>query len=182
MKYTLEVLQDEGDPKTYEIGNAPDEDTAVMLAFAMDGGFGRGIEDYEGGLALAQMYTSIQLWDGKTREQLKAEFEKWDAENGRRAKVWDEWTEGKGIGHAFPSVEHDPEEIAVQGKCMLTLPGDDVSYTSPVLSSPTWGEVLLCFEEAIKITGDYHHSFLEGLSRPEEPEGEVAVVEFSTGS
>ena len=88
MKLTVEVLQDDGGPETYEISGT-DEDTAIMLAFAMDGGFGPAVS--EQGLELAQMYCSIILWDGKTKAQLKSDNEAWQEEFDRKSQIWDDW-------------------------------------------------------------------------------------------
>lgn len=131
--------------------------------------------------------------DCPKRPEREAENAAWQAAFDRRTKVWEDWQaeHAPNIEHAYPSVDHDPTEIAVHGQCVLYLPYDEFwasgpnnerAYTSKVLTDPTWGEVLICFEEAIKCTGDYHHTFLEGLIVPEEPEGEVAHIEFSTGS
>lgn len=188
MKLTIEVQQDDvGNLGIYVIDEA-NEDTAIMLALAMDGGFGSTIWDHEQCLIIAKRHCSVILWDGKTKAQLEAENAECNEKLDRKAKIWDDWLEGKGIEYACPSVDQEPDEIAVQGKCVLTLPYDDfwtqeaerAAYTSRVLSFPTWGEVLLCFEEAIKTTGDYHHSFLEGLRT--KTLGDVATMEFSTGS
>lgn len=188
MKLTIEVQQDDvGNLGIYVIDEA-NEDTAIMLAFAMDGRFGSTICAHEQCLTLAKTYCSIILWDGKTKAQLEAKNAEWNEKFDRKAKIWDDWLEGKNVNYARPSVDQEPDEIAVQGKCILTLPYDDfwtkgpegAAYTSRVLSFPTWGEVLLCFEEAIKTTGDYHHLFLEGLRT--KILGDVATMEFSTGS
>lgn len=191
MKLKIEVLQDEGPPKYYEIEGAPNDEHALLLAFAMDGGLGAEA-DWSGCIELAKSYCSIVAWDGKTQAQIETENKEWQTEFDRHTKLWADWVEknAPGIDHACPSVDHGPEEVAVHGDCFLHLPYDEFwtagpegkAYTSRQLTNPTWGQVLVEFEKAIKTTGDYHHSFLEGLEFPEEPEGEVPTIEFLTGS
>lgn len=134
--------------------------------------------------------------------QKEAENEAWEQRwNGIR-ESWDAWQEKREkarrpIIHAYPSIDHKPRERAVEGRCVLIslqdefFGGDESKpYVSRVLTNPTWGTVLVEFDKSIFVTGDSHHSFLEGLRRlprKQLPKGVkipsgITVLEFSTGS
>ena len=111
-----------------------------------------------------------------------------DCPNPHHDKVWEDWIKENAphIETVCPSVPNHPDEIAFHGQCFLHLPydefwGDGEPYTSRNYTNPTWGEVLIEFEKAIIQTGDYHHSFLEGLNLSKKV-CSVPYVEFSTGS
>jgi hypothetical protein len=81
--------------------------------------------------------------------------------------LWEEWEESNEIIHALRSFDQGPDDIAHPGAVWLvafTDYADGNNYIShDLLSNPTWGEVMLCFDWAIQTTGDYHHCYLEGL-------------------
>lgn len=89
------------------------------------------------------------------------------------------------------------DEVAIQGKCQIEQRADDFwdgsgegeDFISPMLTNPTWLEVSVLFDLAIRTTGDYHHQFLEGVHKVRElavadelnPTG-INLYQFSTGS
>jgi len=118
----------------------------------------------------------------------RAEAEEWEARFEATTKMWEDWVEENAphIKTAYPSIDNHPDEIAFHGQCFLHLPhdgfwGEGEAYTSRNYTNPTWGEVLIEFEKAIIQTGDYHHSFLEGLNLSKKV-CSVQILEFSTGS
>ena len=77
------------------------------------------------------------------------------------------------------------DEVAVRGRVQFV---DDFGlwhsgepYVSPIVSNPTWLEVAVLANEMIKVTGDYHHIFLEGIT-VRHTDGDVKIMEFSMGS
>lgn len=83
------------------------------------------------------------------------------------------------------------DEQAAAGPVILVQAGEYDEeglgdYESPVLESPTWLMVSVHFNDAIVRTGDYHHSFLEGLyldKKATAARGDgVKVYRFATGS
>jgi hypothetical protein len=92
------------------------------------------------------------------------------------------------------------DDVAVEGPVILVQASDydeddaqadfdDEPYgdfESEVLESPTWLTVAVEFNKAVQRTGDYHHSFLEGVyldKKATEARGDgVKVVRFATGS
>lgn len=127
----------------------------------------------------------------------KAEHDAKDAEYERQAAAWDTWMDDHPeIEAAYPSMGHTPDEIAINGRVVLFAEGDEFwggeeggNYSSLPMDSPTWAEVILEFEKAMFCTGDYHHSFLEGLCVDGKPPKWAVIREnidsyasFSTGS
>ena len=55
-------------------------------------------------------------------------------------------------------------------------------YVSPVMNSPTWLEIAVAANEMIKVTGDKHHVFLEGIEVHVLGGKSVQAAEFSMGS
>lgn len=82
------------------------------------------------------------------------------------------------------------DEIAFQGIGVLVGFADDfwggkdaVDFTSEVLDSPTWLQVCVEANRMIQKTNDYHHVFLEGLSkRKNKRKDGVTEYEFDMGS
>jgi len=87
-------------------------------------------------------------------------------------------------------------EVAVEGKVIFTQNHDGfwgagISYQSDVIENPTWLDVAVLANEMIKIVGDYHHIFLEGVSPVyvatintyvRKVVGDVQYYEFDMGS
>ncbi len=137
----------------------------------------------------------------QNRKKRKADNDSWEKEYNRVSKAWEKWEKKNPLNHCIPSVSHLPNEIAVEGRCILVddaeYPGElndhgepVADFRSGVLINPTWGEVALEFDKCIPTTGDYHHSFLEGLHQIKSKSelkkynvaGDVLVLQFSTGS
>lgn len=123
-------------------------------------------------------------------EEAKAEQAEWD----KKFDYWNRQEERLGMKHAIMSVyEVKANDRAVEGKCVLVhrdYADGHKPYVSRVLNNPTWGTVLKHFDEAIEVTGDFHHRFLEGVGEIENgllyvnrdlPE-DCRVFTFWTGS
>lgn len=74
------------------------------------------------------------------------------------------------------------------GRCILTMPacpdfgGDESApYRSPIIKSPTWGDVFLHAMKAQQKTLDFHHSYLEGVEHVCDDAG-VKILRFKLGS
>lgn len=81
------------------------------------------------------------------------------------------------------SVDHALDEVAYPGSCQFVGEGDDGKYTGPVVTDPTWRQVAEMAEDMIRMTGDSHHVFLEGISKAREQKNEgITTLEFSMGS
>ena len=79
-------------------------------------------------------------------------------------------------------------DVPIAGRCVLYRPANDYfggprskDYVSDVLANPTWLEVAVCANAAIRRTRDRHHVFLEGLEYCGD-EGGVPVYEIVMGS
>lgn len=106
--------------------------------------------------------------------------------------AWDKWEAEHKIRFAIPSVDHFPEEIAVEGSIAIqfTLWDEETDQDDAehyfYMDDPTWGDVLRFFDKSIGLTGDEHHCFLEGLYKVRDCEiGEnktLPIYNFSTGS
>lgn len=118
------------------------------------------------------------------------EYIVWKKKQSKLDAAWDKWADKQPCMRALPSVEHMPRVHAVEGKCILVDYGDYTDYTSGIIENPTWGKVMLRFNDAMRITDDYHHCYLEGLqvtTRDQWPKGlkvprGVKVYKFSKGS
>jgi len=60
--------------------------------------------------------------------------------------------------------------------------GEGSDYESDVIENPTWLQIAVLTNAMIKKTGDYHHSFLEGITRTKENRNGVTVFSFAMGS
>lgn len=111
------------------------------------------------------------------------EFEEWEARYMYYHDLWCEWgdsEEGELIEHAIPAVYEDPNAVAASGTVRFIYK-DDFSgtvYLSEEVTDPTWADVLMLFDKAIEVTGDYHYVFLEGITNT-SAEG---ILTFLTGS
>ena len=78
------------------------------------------------------------------------------------------------------------DEIAVEGRVCFHARSDaffgkGVDYTSPVVESPTWLDVAVFANQAMKTTGDFAHWFFEGLGPARKKDG-VQQVQLNFGS
>lgn len=70
----------------------------------------------------------------------------------------------------------------VKGKVRFIHEGyDGPQYVSHVMDSPTYLELTKVFNDAMHVTRDYHHSFLEGVRVIEEKD-DITVAKFIAGS
>jgi len=88
----------------------------------------------------------------------------------------------------FYSVDHDMNEVAIEGKAILQMPADDFGgnnskpYESADLENPTWLEVAVLADEMIHVTDDHHHIFLENIYLVGYDIIGVPVYRFTMGS
>lgn len=82
------------------------------------------------------------------------------------------------------SVIDNLDDVAVEGTVRFIADRDEywggvesANYTSPEVTNPTWLQVAVFANEAIWITNDHHHVFLEGISKVKD-----GKVEFYMGS
>lgn len=126
-------------------------------------------------------YAEVEKLNDVTRKQMQTKI---DAALGEECEVYYSAYESDEDG----LIRDNLDDIAVEGCVRFTYDGGfgDRSFRSPVLQSPTWLQVCGIAEEAIRISGDHHHVFLEGIGFTTQEEGEggqtVAVYELSFGS
>jgi len=87
----------------------------------------------------------------------------------------------------FYSVDAPMDEIAVEGKVVFIMPhdefwGEGLDYRSEIKTNPTWLDVAVLADAAIRCTGDYHHSFFEGIRPVGESILGAPMYEFVMGS
>lgn len=80
------------------------------------------------------------------------------------------------------------DEVAVKGRVYIIADRNEFyggieskDYRSWELINPTWLDVCVCAEAAIRATNDHHHVFLEGLDLVGEEEG-IKVYKLCMGS
>ena len=76
------------------------------------------------------------------------------------------------------------DEVPIQGKVKFFRPKgswSDMRYDSQVMDSPTWLDICVVANDMIRLSGDYHHIFLEAVDVVCEENG-VKVAKFSMGS
>lgn len=82
----------------------------------------------------------------------------------------------------------DPKTRAVTGSVIVQCGDFDAAgvwkadaYVSAELTDPTWLDILRCADEAIAVTGDDHHIFLEGIETVASAGG-TTIVNLQMGS
>ena len=85
----------------------------------------------------------------------------WDKPHAELEKILDK-------RHVFYSVDADMNDCAFVGKAIMVMLydgfwGEGEPYRSEVVENPTLLELAVLADEAIRTTGDYHHSFFEGI-------------------
>lgn len=86
---------------------------------------------------------------------------------------------------SMPDAQYKLTEIACIGKCRLYYDGGwgDESL-SEVIENPMWIDMYALADQAIRLSGDNHHIFIEDIAAkgmdPNDPE--VKIYELSTGS
>jgi predicted RNA-binding Zn-ribbon protein involved in translation (DUF1610 family) len=106
--------------------------------------------------------------------------------------VWESWrakreqTGRRRIKYAIESVDQGPDDVAVEGTMVLASYNDEWGggdqWHSKPITNPTWGQVLVALDKAIRVTGDRHHVFMEGLENTGRKHRGVTVWEIHTGS
>lgn len=72
----------------------------------------------------------------------------------------------------------DRHNVVVSGQVRFRI-GD---YISDVIGNPTWADVVRVVDESIKVTGDKHHVFVEGVYETTSRGMSVAVYDVVLGS
>lgn len=134
-----------------------------------------------------QFYAVDQVSNIKTPEEIKADSDEWDKYWEQMCAYKDEVeAEIERLGHTDRvcySVDEPPGSEAIRGKCILHHQGwGEEHVTSEVMESPTWMQVALFANEAIALSGDGHHIYLEGVYKRGEPEAGVQRYELCMGS
>lgn len=90
------------------------------------------------------------------------------------------------VSFAVPEVSLD--DIPLGGMLQFSADRDEFfggnksePYLSPVVDSPTWLKICQLCNQQIKITRDFHHVFLEGITIKDRKDG-VIMMEFILGS
>ena len=104
----------------------------------------------------------------------------WDKPHAELEKILDR-------RHVFYSVDADMNDIAIMGKAVIEMPydgfwGEGEDYRSEVVENPTWLDLAVLADAAIRTTGDYHHSFFEGIRYRKDEKYDVEVYHFIMGS
>ena len=103
----------------------------------------------------------------------------WDKPHAELDKILDR-------RQVFYSVDRDMNDCAVVGSIKMVMPADwsdGEDYESPVVENPTWLELAVFADEAIKSTQDFHHSFFEGIRpKTDETVNGVKIYQFIMGS
>jgi hypothetical protein len=109
-----------------------------------------------------------------------------DAAEDAIGEAWDPLREGL---DAIPSVDHFPDEVAVHGTVIVHEDRDEFyggeesqHYYGRVLVNPTWYDLLLELDRAMKVTRDYTHRFLEGYRLTGTMDEGTPVIQLLTGS
>lgn len=81
------------------------------------------------------------------------------------------------------------DKVAVKGKAVFVREGDEfwggkkaLDYKSAVVENPTWLQLAVIADEAIRITRDEHHVFFEGIENTKKKMDGIKVYELIMGS
>jgi len=105
----------------------------------------------------------------KRKEEAAAE----EIESDKLFDAWENWErvtypeEDADRPAAIASMGAYPSTLAFEGKGVLWDQDDNRVFVSPVLTNPTWGDVMLQFIKCMEFTEDFHHCFLESLEPTE---------------
>ena len=81
----------------------------------------------------------------------------------------------------------DLGKVAVEGQCVFTwhsfyTDGGKESYRSAMIENPTWLEVAFIANEAIRVSQDYDHCFLESIYSTGTTQDGIPLYELGFGS
>ena len=81
----------------------------------------------------------------------------------------------------------DLGKVAVKGKCVFTYhsmytDGGEETYRSAMIENPTWLEVAFIANEAIRVSQDYDHCFLEWIDSTGTTQEGISLYELRFGS
>ena len=92
-------------------------------------------------------------------------------------------------GSEFGKVANNLDEVAAEGKCIFSRERSDFwggenseDYVSKTVVNPTWKDVCIMANKAIKKNNDYHHVFLEDIDFIETDSDGINIYEFQMGS
>ena len=79
-----------------------------------------------------------------------------------------------------------PDTIAFNGKCIIYIRADGFfatnGYTSPILDNPTYQDIFDMLDEIVETTGDYHHTFFEGIHYVKQINEHIHQINVILGS
>lgn len=100
--------------------------------------------------------------------------------------IYSAWAYHNFHGHVVPF--NNLNIVPYRGSFIVTAPHDDFwgegeDYRSAVvLKDPTWLDLAVYANEAISVTGDYHHVFFEGVDRIRHPDKDYDELRLCFGS
>jgi hypothetical protein len=116
-------------------------------------------------------------------------YDEWEARRQAIDNAWDAWrcaNPGK-VFEAQESVDYLPDETAIKGSAWVFSTGEFGVYYDKV-KDPTWADLLIHFDKAIRSTGDEGRCFFEGIvleskNLPEELKNKrLPIYAFCGGS
>ena len=82
--------------------------------------------------------------------------------------------------------EEPPDTIAFNGRCIIYIKADGFfainGYTSPILDTPTYIDIFNLLDDIVEITGDYHHTFFEGVNYIKQINEHIHQIDVIMGS
>jgi hypothetical protein len=82
--------------------------------------------------------------------------------------------------------EEPPDTIAFNGRCIIYIKPDGFfainGYTSPILNTPTYIDIFNLLDNIVEITGDYHHTFFEGVNYIKQINEHIHQIDVIMGS
>jgi hypothetical protein len=127
----------------------------------------------------------------KEKPERDRNHDEWEARRITIDAAWDTWhcDNPDKVVRAMESVDNLPDEIAIKGSAWVFYTGEHGVYYDKV-KDPTWADLLIHFDKAIRVTAAGHCFFegivLESESRhilPEELKGKrLPIYAFCSGS
>jgi len=88
--------------------------------------------------------------------------------------------------HCSYCCDEPPDKIAFNGKCIIYIKADGFfatnGYTSSVLDNPTYLDIFNLLDDIVETTGDYHHTFFEGIHYVKQINEHIHQMEIIMGS
>jgi hypothetical protein len=82
--------------------------------------------------------------------------------------------------------DETPDTIAFNGKCIIYIKADGFfatnGYTSEILDTPKNIDIFNLLDDIVEITGDYHHTFYEGIHYVKQINENMHQINIMMGS